>query len=82
LLNLVGVIDFNKSLYMLANEWHIKILNSNLIIIVKAIKESFLLKLLKELSLLLYLASSKKILLSFNPLVCCRCSIDISLIER
>jgi len=77
----MGVVNLNKSVYMLANKWHINIPNSNFVVISRAIKESLLLKLLKKLSLLLYLASSKDIPLRFNSLISCRCSIDISLIK-
>jgi hypothetical protein len=74
--------NLNKSIYMLTNEWHIKKPNSDFVVISKAIKKSFLFKLLKKLSLLLCLPYSKKVLLRFNPLISCRCSIDISLIKR
>jgi hypothetical protein len=77
----MSIMNINKGVYMLMNKWHIKKLNSNFVVISRAIKESILFKLFKELSLLLCLASGKKIPLRFNPLICSRCSIDISLIE-
>jgi hypothetical protein len=67
---------------VLTNKGHINKSKSNLVIVRSAIKEAFLFKLLKELSLLLCLASSKKVLLSLDSLVCCRCPIDVSLIKR
>jgi hypothetical protein len=81
LLNLMSIVNLNKGIYMLINKWYIKKPNGNFVIISRPIKETLLLEFLKELSLLLYLASSKKIPLRFNLLICCRCPIDIGLIK-
>jgi len=76
----MGIVNLNKGINMLLNDWHINESNSNLVV-VRTVKEPFLFKLFKELSLLLSLASSKEVPLRFNPLVCCRRSINICLIK-
>jgi hypothetical protein len=77
----MGIINLNKGIYILINKWHIKKPNGNFVVISRPIKETLLLEFLKELSPLLCLASSKKIPLRFNLLICYRCPIDIGLIK-
>jgi len=67
---------------MLTNKRHINKSNSDFVIIYKAIKKAFLFKLFKKLLLLLYLASSKNILLSLNSLVYYKRFINVSFIKR
>jgi hypothetical protein len=78
----MSIMNLDKGIYMLANKRHIYKLNSNLIIVCCTIKEPFLFKVLELLSLLLCLAYSKKISLSFNSLVRCQRTIYISLMKR